>query len=1013
MRSPLAATAGVLVISAFVLAGSAVAGPPLLSRIQLAPRIPSGARAVGAVAASARESGAVVLKPRNSAALTRFIAEVTDKRSPMFHHYLRPGAFAARFGPTSATLGAVRKQLRVDGLRVTGISSDALLMSFTGSAAQVERAFHTGLESYRLAGGSLGRATTSGITLPSAIAGSVTAVLGLNDLVRDQPAGIIRAPASDAGKIPAARTAPFAHPLGAPKACPAATAGAQQYGGLTDDQIANAYGAFGLYNAGDVGTGQNIAIYELEPFLRSDIQTFDACYFGASQAASMMSRLHVIPVEGGQPAGPGTGEAVLDVEDVSALAPGANIDVYEMPSYTADGIEYDPIDEYVAMVDADRDQIISSSWGLCEQDVQLGQPGLQQAENLVFQQAAAQGQSIFSAAGDTGADTCNEERDNPPPAGQNPVSVDDPASQPYVVGVGGTTITDATTSPAGEHVWNDGGDGGGGGGGISQSWTMPTWQRDATVPGIALPGSPDYANANSVETQFGYPSNFCQSTLPDATSSTPCRLVPDVSAQGDEMTGSISVYSVLFGGWSTIGGTSSSTPIWAALLADVNASSTCASQPATRSGVGFVNPLLYAVASNPGDYAASFNDITAGNNDIYDLDNGLVFPARTGYDEASGLGSPRLTDPGGNPGLAYYLCSFANAGSRPDVFGVAPAFGSTAGGERVAIFGRGFGSRWSPDVAGIEVGGAQVPPADFTVHGPNLITVTLPPARETLAAYAPAPQDGAGAAQIIVTLKDDESSAPGLRSRFEYVDTSANSLVPSITGLIPVGGDETAPNRVTILGSGFLGVRSVTFGGVRAAYFVVKSPNEITAVAPPLSRRTECTPLPSTGAFAGENATNDICQVQVRVSNYRGTSATGHILPPPEGTFAIGPSGVQVPPCTCELQPAPTEYDYVPAPRITSVSTSAGPASYASEAGTTVITVQGVGLNPQTIDWADFGDPTLESSMDINYVYMTGTELQILAPEEPQTAGPVQVPFSVRTLAGQSPQVPVSYAGAS
>ena len=76
-------------------------------------------------------------------------------------------------------------------------------------------------------------------------------------------------------------------------------------------------------------------------------------------------------------------------------------------------------------------------------------------------------------------------------------------------------------------------------------------------PGIALPGSADYINANKVEQSFGYPPNFCQSTVPGATSTTPCRLVPDVSAQADEFTGAITVYQAAFGGWSTTGGTSS------------------------------------------------------------------------------------------------------------------------------------------------------------------------------------------------------------------------------------------------------------------------------------------------------------------------------------------------------------------------------------------------------------------------------------------------------------------------
>ena len=151
----------------------------------------------------------------------------------------------------------------------------------------------------------------------------------------------------------------------------------------------------------------------------------------------MLSRLHVIPVEGGQPAGPGFGEANLDVEDLSAMAPDATIDVYEGPSPGANGVIYDPADEYAAIIDADRDQVISTSWGLCEQAIQSGQPGLQQAENLLFEQAVAQGQSVFAAAGDNGSDDCNTFETSTVASGQNPVSVDDPGSQPYVVSVGG------------------------------------------------------------------------------------------------------------------------------------------------------------------------------------------------------------------------------------------------------------------------------------------------------------------------------------------------------------------------------------------------------------------------------------------------------------------------------------------------------------------------------------------------------------------------------------------------
>jgi hypothetical protein len=122
---------------------------------------------------------------------------------------------------------------------------------------------------------------------------------------------------------------------------------------------------------------------------------------------------------------------------------------------------------------------------------------------------------------------------------------------------------------------------------------------------------------------------------------------------------------------------------------------------------------------------------------------------------------------------------------------------------------------------------------------------------------------------------------------------------------------------------------------------------------------------------------------------------------------------VLVPPagCGCEIEQAPTEYDYVPAPTITSVSTSTGAANLASEKGTTVITVNGTGLDPLTINWADFGPADQESSQNTDYTFLTGTELQITAPSQGMTTGPLNVPFSVNTLAGQSNQVTVAYAG--
>jgi Pro-kumamolisin, activation domain/IPT/TIG domain len=969
--------------------------------VAAAPRIPVGARAVGAVPGDARITGSVVLKPRDEQALTSFIAAVTSPQSGLFGHYLKPGTFAAMFGPTSSAIGSVASVLGADGLRVTSVARDGLLVDFAGSASSAERAFGTGLETYRLAGGSTGTATTGAIRLPDDIAADVAAVVGLDSLVHPEPIQVLHGSAAGARSRRRAVAQAFRHPAGSPDACKAAQVAAQKNGGLTDDEIAHAYGAFGLYGKGDLGAGQHIAIYEEDPFLTSDIRTFDTCYFGAKAAAKMARRLHVVAVDGGEPTGTGFGEAVLDIENISAMAPDAQLDVYEAPFST-----FASLDEYAAIVNSDSDQVVSTSYGLCEQAFQLSAPGFQQAENFLFQQAAAQGQSIFAASGDNGSDDCNTLYAPSPPAGQNPVSVDDPGSQPYVISAGGTSIDNAATQPPTEQVWNDGPEWGAGGGGISMSWAMPSWQRASLVPGVVLPGSKDYSQANAVETEFGYPAGFCQAYLTGATAQTPCRTVPDVSAQADEFTGSITVYQ---GGWTTYGGTSSSAPTWAGLLAVINASAACKASPATRHGVGFASPLLYAVASSPAVYKASFNDIRLGNNDVDGLDDGLVFPTAKGYDLASGLGSPRLTSARGGAGLAYYLCSYGSSAARPAVTGLSPPVLPTTGG-KVTISGSGFERGGASAVAGIQVGTWHVPAEDFTVTSATTIRAMFPPAADTLPPGSPAPLDGAGPAQVLVSAAGGATSPPDWAAKLQYADEANGSPVPSVTGLSPDGGLDTAPRPITILGSGFSGATAVTFGGVPAASFTVRTPFEIIAAPPAYSGATTCSPSTS-----GQNPATDVCQTQVRVTGPQGTGTTSTILPPLEGTLPqAGPLGVIAAPagCGCEVDQAPTEFDYVPEPKVTSVSTSAAdPGSLASEAGGTLITVTGQGFNYLTMDWADFGDPSQASSVSTAFVSLTGTQIQIMASAAVTTTSPARIPFSVLTLGGQSPDFDVTYAG--
>jgi hypothetical protein len=1035
--------AALLVPFASLPAAAAASAPPTsvpsgswsLHAISSAPRLPIGTRALGALAPSTTISGAVALQPSNDAQLQQFIATVTEKGSPSFHHYLAPGTFRDRFGPSPAAIADVERSIDAGGLKVTGVAHDGLLVSFSGSAAHASETFHTGFNRYRLESGAIGRGTTgaASLRLPSSIAHEVVGIVGLDQLVQAMPAGLVRGSAAAHARFPSARAPHVADAPGAPSACTAAEQDAETYGGLTDNSIANAYGADGLYRSGDVATGQHVAVYELEAFSPSDIEGFDTCYFGATEAALMSgtggniagSQLSIVPVDGGQPPGSGSGESLLDIEDVSGMAPGANIDVYEAPNTTIGGL-----DEYSAIINNDADQVVTSSWGVCEQLAQSVEPGLQEAENVLFQQAAAQGQTVLSAEGDTGSDSCNEYRYTAPPSGQNVLSVLDPASQPYVVSVGGTTI-DAATQPPSEHVWNDGAEWGAGGGGISESWAMPSWQQP-----VAL-GAANTAEVSAAETlesetagtaaPFGTPT-FCDGTL-GLPANTPCRETPDVSAQADEFTGAVTVYSG--GQWFTIGGTSSATPIWAAMLALVNASPGTGCSSDLVNGVpdvGFASPILYGIAASPAAYAASFNDITSGNNDIYGLTDGTTFQANTGYDMASGLGSPQLTSPSGGIGLAYYMCSYGASAEPPIVTGLSPSVGRSPGGNTVIVTGSGFGTSGTPLVAGVEVGSAAA--TSFSVVNNTTLDVVVPPALATVPPGSPNPtQDGAGPAQIVVVLNDGESSSPSASSTYEYVDTSGHENAPSVTSVSPYGGLDTAPATVTVYGAGFSGVTSVDFGGVAGTNVTVVSPYELTVTPPLLSSLTPASACPMDSGASDQplNPTQDICQVEVTVSAGP-TSAQATILPPYEGPISFNNMGGEIVPsgCDCEIEPQTTEYDYVPAPTVTSVSTGTvadlpyNAAQLASEFGgapSNVVTVTGTGLDPLTFDYGYFGTPGNEEGMYYP-IEESGTSIVLDAPAIAGFGGasiePANLPVGVTTLGGTSPasaNAAVTYAG--
>src|SRR5262249_26289600 len=163
----------------------------------------------------------------------------------------------------------------------------------------------------------------------------------------------------------------------------------------------------------------------------------------------------------------------------------------------------------------------------------------------------------------------------------------------------------------------------------------------------------------------------------------------------------------------------------------------------------------------------------------------------------------------------------------------------------------------------------------------------------------------------------------------------------------------TGGNSVTVYGAGFTGATGVTFGGVPGT-IVSSTDTQIKVTVPAFQNGTTTCDQDGSSFDAGQNATNDICQTQVEVTTPNGTSADPTILPLYEGAFNVAPNGVIPAPAGQEAAPAATEYDYVPTPTITSISTSAGAEALASEEGGSVVTILGKGFNLATLDWVNF-----------------------------------------------------------
>ena len=957
--------------------GAATSGPTF-GVVQPRDLLPTGSSIERQVPRSVEVSGSLGLEPRNPAALATFARSASTPGSATYGQYLAPGAFRGAFGPTDEMVATATGYLASRGLRPT-VSSNGLLVSFQGSVHQVETAFNTSLSLVRLPSGRLARTTTSAVRLPSSLASIVSGVSGLSTVERATSqlrhsgmAPVVPASQGASARLGVSGTMPSAL---APKACPEAKLAARGGGpnhlsdpqGLTDQQIASAYGANGLYAVHANGAGQRIALLELEPFVPSNISIFSNCYFGTDLSSNVI----VHRVRGG--VDPGTvpsGEADMDIENLLGVAPGAKVDVYETGS--TGGV----VNGYNRIVQDDRDKLISTSWGICEG--QTGR-GLTAMENTIFEQAAAQGQTVIAASGDNGSNDCV---DTP-----SQLTVDDPASQPFVIGAGGTTMTSSKRPPT-EIAWNDG-TFGTGGGGISTLWPQTAWQNPAVIPGVDRSRTLAAARALAISRRATHLGAFCGARFAGA-GETPCRQVPDVSIQADPGVGGITVFFADWGGWTTAGGTSSAAPLWAALLADA------ASLPACSGGLGFVAPKLYAIAASPSARALAFNDVTKGTID-QDSNQGL-FPATAGYDMATGLGTPIMTAGDGGIGLAALLCGSMTS-SVPVVANVSDGYLNAAGALHAEVHGVGFGSATSPAIASVQVGALRLAPqaaptsTGFVVRSSTMLSIVV--SSSQISQLSPGATTGAGDHTVVVSTTTGTSSDATVNAVLHYAPPGPKGYpTPSISGLATSGGAKSGGQAITIFGSGFTGATSVTFGGVPASSFTVLDSTMIAATVPAYSGVTACVPT-------GSDPVTDVCQVHVTVTGPGGTSPTQKITLP---------AASETDGCDCEATPGLDEFDYLAAPIVTSVRANDDPLGYAGTGGGSILTVRGTGIGPFAMIGASFGGSVSIGSRASGVLPVDATTALVIAPPQQQTIEPFTMGVQAATLA-TSPTVDPSGAG--
>lgn len=498
------------------------------------------ATSLGAAPAGRAVHLAVSLAPRHATALSSLIKAQATPGSPAYEHFLTPAQFTSVFSPTASQAQQVASYLTGAGFADVTVGASRLTVTADGTAAEAASAFHTTLTVFDRAGSTV-LANTTPALVPTALGGLVQSVLGLQD---------------------------------EPMTTPHATPTLPSIAGFTPAQLGTAYDDAGT-RTGSASSIAVIAEGNLAPTVK-DLRT--------AERANHLPQVPVtlVPTGLASPDTSGADEWDLDTQTSTGVAGTVkNLYIYVASSLT-DADLYRSISRFAS---DDKAQAGSASLGEC--DLLAYASGAMFADDTVLAEAAAQGQTFFASAGDTGS-SCAVLPTNGVPGSGIP-DTEYPASGEYTVGVGGTTLlAGATGAYQSEVAWNAGG------GGISALETPGYWTNSATASlGVAVRG------------------------------------VPDVAADADPNTGAL-IY--VNGVATAIGGTSLSSPLWLGVWARV--------QSAHANTLGFAPITFYGLytAANTGATvptdSVAFHDVVLGSNGLY--------TALPGYDETTGLGTPDI-----------------------------------------------------------------------------------------------------------------------------------------------------------------------------------------------------------------------------------------------------------------------------------------------------------------------------------------------------------------------------------